>query len=159
LVVLVFLSSGFSCADRFLIPAVSSSDYLLQTQKTLLAEKVFLIMRVLFIALALAATTTASPFAWAEPQIGDLATTAIAPTATKNSSHHRGNATGTGHHNPHKEPTPTFKLGCNCEKPIVPVDQLTPAEVSGGAYLWKRRRRRRGTKSGDWGLQVSRNKT
>lgn len=87
-------------------------------------------MRVPFVALALVAAVAASPFPWAMPQFeGTISAIAPTPTQGRNGSS-RGNATATGHHNPHKEPTPTFKLGCDCAKPIIPVDQLSPTEVS-----------------------------
>lgn len=42
-----------------------------------------------------------------------------------------GNRTRTRKHpkRPHKEPTPTFKLDCECPTPIIPINQLTPAEI------------------------------
>ena len=43
-----------------------------------------------------------------------------------------GAVTKTRHHNHHKEPTPTFKLACNCKKPIIPAGQMDAKEVSGG---------------------------
>lgn len=44
-----------------------------------------------------------------------------------------GAATKTRHHNHHKEPTSTFKLACNCKKPIIPAGQMNAKEVSGGS--------------------------
>lgn len=79
-------------------------------------------MRFSFLAIAFTAAVAASPHPWAEPQMTDVPTTL--PTANVSL-----NATRTHRHNPHKEPTPTFKLGCDCRKPIIPVDQLSPAEV------------------------------
>ncbi|ORY18499.1 hypothetical protein BCR34DRAFT_319639 [Clohesyomyces aquaticus] len=80
-------------------------------------------MRVTIVALALAASVVASPFQWARAEVTGIA---ISPNKT-NGTHHPTNASG-GHHNPHKEPTPSFILSCECPKPIVPVDLLSPSE-------------------------------
>ncbi|KAF2870737.1 hypothetical protein BDV95DRAFT_607873 [Massariosphaeria phaeospora] len=77
-------------------------------------------MRVAIIAFALVASVAASPFANAEPQ-------AATPIATSSTNGTRATPTRGGHRNPHKEPTPTFKLGCNCAKPVIP-GQLTGNE-------------------------------
>ncbi|KAF2265903.1 hypothetical protein CC78DRAFT_542866 [Lojkania enalia] len=61
--------------------------------------------------LLLLTTSSASPFPYPE----------LSP---------KPNATTPARHNPHKEPTPTFKLACDCAKPIVPIDQLTASEVA-----------------------------
>lgn len=76
--------------------------------------------------LAFATAVAASPFPWAVP---DAVTSAL-PAASAPANGSSTNATRTHHRNPHKEPTPTFKLGCNCEKPVVPVDMLSETEVS-----------------------------
>ncbi|KAF2187881.1 hypothetical protein K469DRAFT_748729 [Zopfia rhizophila CBS 207.26] len=85
-------------------------------------------MKVPFITLAFGAIATASPFPWAEPTAVPAQTTgaALAPNGTNGT--HPVNATRSGRHNPHKEPTPTFKLACECPKPIVPNDLLSTAE-------------------------------
>lgn len=82
-------------------------------------------MRVALLIAAIAAAATASPFPWADA----AAATSVAsmPVPSNGTS-----PTRTGHHNPHKEPTPTFKTGCNCQKPIMPIDMLTEDEVSSG---------------------------
>ncbi|KAF2122312.1 hypothetical protein BDV96DRAFT_141657 [Lophiotrema nucula] len=83
-------------------------------------------MRLAIVVAALVAAVTASPHPWAEAQFETVIATTTAPSSSIHTR--RPNATGTGRHNPHKEPTPTFKLGCDCAKPIIPVDQFTPAE-------------------------------
>ncbi|KAF2196598.1 hypothetical protein GQ43DRAFT_382902 [Delitschia confertaspora ATCC 74209] len=76
-------------------------------------------MKSTLLLLLLAAISTASPFAH------PAAPTAIPTTNGTNSTE----PTKTRwHHNPHKEPTPSFKQNCDCAKPIVPIDLLTPAE-------------------------------
>ena len=70
---------------------------------------------------SIVAAVAASPFPEAEPAV----TSVPALSASVNGTH----PTRTGHKNPHKEPTPTFKVGCNCEKPIIPADQLSVKEV------------------------------
>jgi hypothetical protein len=76
-------------------------------------------MRVTILAFALAAAVAASPFP------GVDATITAPATLPSNGTHHRHNGT----HNPHKEPTPTFKKDCNCPAPIIPINQLSPAQV------------------------------
>ncbi|KAF2010407.1 hypothetical protein BU24DRAFT_472575 [Aaosphaeria arxii CBS 175.79] len=79
-------------------------------------------MHISVVVLAFAAAVAASPYPWAQPQVTDI------PALPTNNGTEPPNATTTRHQNPHKEPTPTFKLSCECPKPIIPVDQLTPAE-------------------------------
>ena len=63
----------------------------------------------------------ANPFPYAEPEVTEApAETDLLPEPNITS----------GHKNPHKEPTPTFKLPCECPAAIVPINQLTPEEVS-----------------------------
>ncbi|KAF1976486.1 hypothetical protein BU23DRAFT_565658 [Bimuria novae-zelandiae CBS 107.79] len=72
--------------------------------------------------LALATAITATPFLWAENAAVTTPISSISAIPTRN-------ATRTRHHNHHKEPTPTFKLECNCQKPIIPVGQINPKEL------------------------------
>ncbi|KAF2651186.1 hypothetical protein K491DRAFT_696658 [Lophiostoma macrostomum CBS 122681] len=75
-------------------------------------------MRVAICVFVLAAAVAASPFL-------DADATITAPASLpSNGTHHRHNGT----HNPHREPTPTFKQECNCPAPIIPVDQLSAAQ-------------------------------
>ncbi|OAL47625.1 hypothetical protein IQ07DRAFT_589813 [Pyrenochaeta sp. DS3sAY3a] len=79
-------------------------------------------MRLLLALLAAALAVSASPFAWAEPQ----ASIAPSPSGLPSSNGSRkGNRT---RKNPHREPTPTFKLQCDCVKPIVPMNLLSENE-------------------------------
>ncbi|KAF2792741.1 hypothetical protein K505DRAFT_338394 [Melanomma pulvis-pyrius CBS 109.77] len=83
-------------------------------------------MRIPILAFALVAAVTASPFPWAqEAQVTEIPN----PSSGVNGSV-PANATTTreNNHNPHREPTPTFKLGCECAQPIIPIDQLSPSE-------------------------------
>jgi hypothetical protein len=81
-------------------------------------------MRFALLAFALAAVVAASPYA-AEAGV-EAATTTLASASTT------ANATRThhGHRNPHKEPTPTFKTSCDCEKPVIPAGVFNDKEVS-----------------------------
>lgn len=83
-------------------------------------------MRVALIAVLFAAAASANPFAWAAPQASLVPTASGTPGRHGNGSR-KGNRT---HRNPHKEPTPTFKLGCECPKPVVPVNLLSENEVT-----------------------------
>ncbi|KAF1850606.1 uncharacterized protein K460DRAFT_18255 [Cucurbitaria berberidis CBS 394.84] len=81
-------------------------------------------MRTFLVALILAVAVSATPYPWAQPQAS------LVPVHSgKPGKHH--NATKKGNRtrkNPHKEPTPTFKLGCDCARPIVPMDLLNENE-------------------------------
>jgi hypothetical protein len=83
-------------------------------------------MRFGIVAFVLTAVVAASPFA-AEAGVGvEAATTTLAASSTT------ANATRThhGHRNPHKEPTPTFKTSCDCERPVIPAGVFNDKEVS-----------------------------
>lgn len=80
-------------------------------------------MKLTTIAIVCATVVTATPYPWARPQAADVAVASTRP----HDKYHKLNRTKK---NPHKEPTPTFKLACNCAKPIVPVNLLTANEVS-----------------------------
>ncbi|KAH7084382.1 hypothetical protein FB567DRAFT_80664 [Paraphoma chrysanthemicola] len=73
-------------------------------------------MKLIIIAVAFAAVVAATPHPWAAPQASLLPT----PSRTQ-----KGNRT---RKNPHKEPVPTFKTGCECAKPIVPLNLLSVKE-------------------------------
>jgi hypothetical protein len=70
-----------------------------------------LITTILFATAALA-----TPYPWAAPQ------GSIAPAPSGTRKHNRT------HRNRHKEPTPTFKKGCECAMPVVPMNLLSANE-------------------------------
>ncbi|KAG9195383.1 hypothetical protein G6011_00504 [Alternaria panax] len=63
-----------------------------------------------------AAAVLATPYPWAAPQAS------IAPTPSGTRKHNRT------HKNRHKESTPTFKEGCECTMPVVPINLLSANE-------------------------------
>ena len=77
-----------------------------------------------FTLLVFAAAVAASPFALDK-------NAAVTSAASKGSAVPSASASRTRHHNHHKEPTPTFKLACNCKKPIIPAGQMNAKEVRG----------------------------
>jgi hypothetical protein len=82
-------------------------------------------MRTSVIVFALAAAVAAFPRA--DPQFEATPAPAL-PIVSASAA---PNATTTRKHKHHKEPTPTFGLDvCECIKPIIPVNQLSPSEVS-----------------------------
>ncbi|CAO2653596.1 Nn.00g030070.m01.CDS01 [Neocucurbitaria sp. VM-36] len=81
-------------------------------------------MRTSLVALVFAVSISASPYPWAEPQASLVPTVSDTP-----GGHHNGSGKGNRtHKNPHKEPTPTFKLACDCARPIVPMNLLSENE-------------------------------
>lgn len=75
-------------------------------------------------AFAFATAAVASPHAQAQLVTTPLPSASASPNATTPTK------TRSGHRNPHKEPTPSFKQSCQCETPIIPAGQYTPSEVS-----------------------------
>lgn len=82
-------------------------------------------MRVAIIAVLFAIGVSDNPFAWAAPQASVVPVANGVPGYKFNRTR-QGNHT----HNLHKEATPTFKQGCDCATPIVPVNLLSLNEVS-----------------------------
>lgn len=70
-----------------------------------------LLATILFVTAAVA-----TPYPWAAPQAS------LAPTPSGVRKHNRT------HRNRHKEPTPTFKEGCECAMPVVPMNLLSANE-------------------------------
>ncbi|KAF2023958.1 hypothetical protein EK21DRAFT_79741 [Setomelanomma holmii] len=77
-------------------------------------------MKVAIVAIVFATVVAANPYPWAAPQASVLP----APSSTHNGTH-KGNRT---RKNPHKEPIPTFTTGCECQKPVVPINLLDANE-------------------------------
>ncbi|KAH7359787.1 hypothetical protein BKA66DRAFT_552505 [Pyrenochaeta sp. MPI-SDFR-AT-0127] len=69
----------------------------------------------LFLISLLAVAVSASPFAFAEPQ-ASLVPTPISADSNRTQK------------NVHKEPTPVFKLPCDCAQPIIPMNLLSTQE-------------------------------
>ncbi|KAH7128678.1 hypothetical protein B0J11DRAFT_525489 [Dendryphion nanum] len=86
-------------------------------------------MRTSILALALAAFVAAQEVVVTEAP--SFSITAIPSLPSLNVTLPIGNGTRTRKHSkrPHREPTPTFKSSCECPSPIIPVNQLTPAEI------------------------------
>jgi hypothetical protein len=80
-------------------------------------------MRLALLAIVFATAVAAKPWPWAAPAAS------LVPSASGKAPHnktHRGNRTTHHHH----EQTPTFKMACDCQKPIVPMNLLSENEVS-----------------------------
>ncbi|KAH8702699.1 hypothetical protein GQ44DRAFT_732791 [Phaeosphaeriaceae sp. PMI808] len=76
-------------------------------------------MRLAVVAIVFTAVVAATPYPWAAPQGSLVTETKPKPNRTKVNRTRK---------NPHKEPTPTFKLGCDCAKPIIPMNLLSANE-------------------------------
>jgi len=83
-------------------------------------------MRITIFALWFTVAVSANPFAWAAPQAGAAPSASTVSKKKQNGTHR--------HHHHYKEPTPTFKLRCDCKTPVVP-NLLNPSEVGWCASL------------------------
>lgn len=87
-----------------------------------LLRRVDFMMRFSLLVFATAAAASPFPLDKNAAVTSAVSSLSAAPTAS---------ASPTRHHNHHKEPTPTFKLACNCQKPIIPAGQMNAKEVCG----------------------------